>query len=111
MFSRQSRRDEPREASNYTPDAARAEDLPGRAVGEALEVLESQVATEETGTAATTLARLVLSAVTGGTPTDDEAVRLRAIAILHFARFYPPGRQVVGQVRWGVVRGDSSLGG
>jgi len=28
-----------------------------------------------------------LSAATGGTPTDDEEVLLRALAVLHFIRF------------------------
>lgn len=64
-----------------------AEDLSGAAVAQALHVLESHVAAEEAGTATTPLAGLVLTAVSGDTPTDDEEVLLRAIAVLHFARF------------------------
>ena len=67
--------------------ATTAEDLVGEAGAEALRVLESQVAAEEAGTATTTLAGVALSAATGGTPTDEEEVLLRALAILHFARF------------------------
>lgn len=59
----------------------------GDAVAGALRVLESQVAAEEAGTATTALAGVALSAAIGGTPTDDEEALLRAIAVLHFARF------------------------
>lgn len=64
-----------------------AEGLAGDAAEGALLVLESQVTAEEAGTATTALAGVALSAATGGTPTDDEEVLLRAIAVLHFARF------------------------
>jgi hypothetical protein len=78
----------PLKAGDHTAGVpSTAEGLAGDAVAGALRVLESQVAAEEAGTATTTLAGVALSAATGGTPTDDEEVLLRAIAVLHFARF------------------------
>ena len=68
-----------------TPSAAGS--LAGDAVAEALRVLSSQVAAEEDGTATTTLAGVILSPVTGPTPTEEEGILLGAIATLHFARF------------------------
>ena len=79
--------DPPREADQTADAPSTAEELADDAVAEVLRVLESQVAAEEAGTATTTLAGVALSAATGGTPTDEEEVLLRAIAILHFARF------------------------
>ena len=77
-----------REGGDHTADAPRtAEDLAGEAVAGALRVLGTQVAAEEAGTATTTLAGVALSAATGGSPTDEEEVLLRALAIMHFARF------------------------
>lgn len=64
-----------------------AGDLAGDAVWKALQVLESHVAEEQAGTATTTLAGVVLFAVSSGTPTEEEEVLLTAIATLHFARF------------------------
>lgn len=80
--------DRHRGAGDHVADAqSPVEYLPSDTSAGALRVLESQVAAEEAGTATTTLAGVVLSTATGGAPTDDEAVLLRAIAILHFARF------------------------
>ena len=67
-----------------TPSAAGS--LAGDAAAEALRVLSSQVAAEETGTATTTLAGVTLSPATGAAPTEEEGILLGAIATLHFAR-------------------------
>ncbi|MGB7964524.1 MAG: hypothetical protein WCF12_16395 [Propionicimonas sp.] len=80
--------DRHRGAGDHEADAqSPVEYLPSDTSAGALRVLEAQVAAEEAGTATTTLAGVVLSTATGGAPTEDEAVLLRAIAILHFARF------------------------
>lgn len=77
-----------REVRDQGADAlSSTESLAGAEVEAALQVLHSQVAAEEGGAATTALAGVAMSAATGGTPTDEEADLLTAIAILHFARF------------------------
>lgn len=61
--------------------------MAGTAVAAALQLLRSQVAAEGDGTAIATLAKMVLSAATGATPTDEEEALLVPSAILYFARF------------------------
>lgn len=84
---RQGRRTHHAKPTKQPMHQVRRRSWPTTRLQEVLRVLESQVAAEEAGTATTTLAGVALSAATGGTPTDEEEVLLRAIAILHFARF------------------------
>lgn len=78
----------PGRVGGLAPDTrSRAEGFAGDIVAEALRVLEAQVADEESGVATTALAGVVSSVAVGNARSNDEEALLRAIAVLHFARF------------------------